>query len=288
MSKLTANQKIKIINNANDGDFKLNVSSKCEKTVIAEVELSKSKNAYVYGVEDGGDTEVETKLNSFIPYLPIFALSNGDVMRLLIYGDAGKGKTTQASIIAEQYHKHYPKNRILYVSTQDIDDDANLKDQRYIMQLDTTDLPPPIVKNPAKWKHKIQEQRKEYLQSEGLPDDDKFYLLFSNSLIIIDDVDYHSENDKVYFFLNNLTQNGRKHNISLIFITHRSCQRGVSMYDEFNMLITYEQNLHKLIKNAKLDLTTEKIHQIKSYKPTFICFNQIFKCIILRNYVIKN
>ena len=188
------------------------------------------------------------------PYIP---LSLERIIAILS-GSSGSGKSLLSSILCQQYKKHFPKNKVYFVSQINYKDDINLKGLNLI-QLPTDEMDKYIIED------------------------------YKNSLILFDDNDFNPDLKKIMSFLNKVVELGRKFGTSAFFSTHIHSRLNISpIYKEANLYITFNDSLinnRMLENNLKIDKSI--IEELKKQNHAFICFNNVFKTIITDSIIFK-
>lgn len=188
------------------------------------------------------------------PYIPLI------LTRFIIFlsAESGSGKTLMSFIFILQYMHHYKRRPVYYICNTKYTDDENLKSLK-LQQLDTENID----------EYKIED--------------------FRDSLIVVDDTDFHPDHKKIMKFMNTVVECGRKFGISLIYSSHIHSKLSESpIYKEVSLYCTFPNALinNRMIDN-NLKIPEEMINNLKEEKHAFICFNKVYRSIITDNIVSK-
>jgi hypothetical protein len=234
----------------------VSISDKPNEAVAIVSNIKTKKNKYVNNDPNSNEKNLIIESDNYIvePYIPI------RLQRLLwiLSGDSGQGKSLLASLGTKQYLKHFPKNRIFFISQTSYRDDENLKSLPF-KQLDI-----------------------ETLEDYQIED-------FKDSLILFDDIDNSDSLKKAMKLLNRATELGRKFNVSVIFCTHIHSRLNMStIYREAQMYTTFPDSLHgnrQLYNNMKIPQNL--IDELKETQNGFITFNKTYRTIITDKFIWK-
>ncbi len=188
-------------------------------------------------------------------YIPL------NVERFIIFlsAESGSGKTLLTSIYIEQYHKHFRDKPMYYLCATKIEDDINLKNIKDLQQLDT-----------------------ESLEEYNVED-------FADSLVVVDDADFHTDHKKIMKFMNKLVETGRKFGVSIIYASHIHSKLSESpIYKEVSIYVTFPNALinNRMIDN-NLKIPQNIIEELKNEPLAYIAFNKIYRTVITDRLIKK-
>lgn len=189
------------------------------------------------------------------PYIPI----NLERFIILLSAESGSGKSLFASMFVKQYINEFPDRKCYYICQTKKEDDQNLSGISNLQQLDTEGI--------------------EDITIEDL----------ANSLVVIDDTDFHKDHKKIMKLMNIVVECGRKFGVSLIYCSHIHSKLSESpIYKEVSMYITFPDSVlnNRMIDN-NLKISNSKIHEILESNPAFICFNKIYRTLITDSIIEK-
>lgn len=251
------------INNVPEG-IKLVDNFDIKKINIAKV-ITGDKTSYVQ-LADTKDTTINTKNRRETLIEPIIPYKGVERGVYYITGRSGCGKSLIAlRLIATQYHKLYPENKVFYCCSTDLKDDVHFQEVPFIKQLD------PL---------KIYSLNME-------ADDEKQMIkeLLSNSLVIFDDLDMaRPDHKKIYTRLEfKILEVGRKFSTSLCIISHliTGGHQTTMLLREIDLYFTFKDSLlsNRLLLHYK-QYKPEYLEELKSKVSSWICFNWRLNCII--------
>ena len=174
-------------------------------------------------------------------------------------GESGGGKTLLSSIFLQQYLNRYKSRKAYYVCATNKDHDINLAPIKNLVQLPTENI--------------------DEITIEEIKD----------TIVLIDDTDFHPDHKKIMKFLNMIVETGRKFGCSLIYSSHIHSKLSESpIYKEVKLYVTFPDSL----QNNRMLSTHLKIPEpiIQSLLPqdcAFIAFNKIYRSIITDKMVFK-
>jgi len=252
------NSKISIlrnIQNKKSGGFIL--SDKIDDTVA--IVKKDNKHKYINQSQSSHISEMEIDNEKYLiePFIPV----KQERFIGLTTAESGEGKTLILSILADQYLKYYKNQRhVYYVCSTSIKEDINLKNMN-IKQLD------------------IERIKNGSLKIENL----------RNSLVIIDDADFHEDHKVIIRWMNDIVTLGRKFQTSLLYSSHIHSKLSESpIYKEISFYITFPNALinNRMIEN-NLKISEHIIQELIEGKNSFICFNKIYKSIVTDRIIMK-
>lgn len=189
------------------------------------------------------------------PYIPI------ELNRWIVFlsGPSGSGKTCLSSILINQFLDHYKNRNAYYLCQTSKNDDPNLRTIKRLKQLDPaqiTDL-------------KVEDMK--------------------NSLVVIDDTDFHSDHKTIMKWVNTLVECGRKWSVNIIYSSHVHSKCSESpIYKEVNLYITFPDALiNNRMLNTHLKIPENIILNLSQDHHAFIAFNNFYKTIITDRTVSK-
>lgn len=194
--------------------------------------------------------------------LPCFNKKDPEGNRKVFYisGMSGSGKSTLASKIVKDYHKEYPRNRVLLFSNKDTDPAFDKLD--YLRRIELSE---DLVEEPIN----LEELR--------------------NSLIIFDDTEFVKSKPlakELERIANLILQQGRSFKINMIFITHQ-----LTNYKETRIILNEATsitcfpnytNLYTLKRVFKLyfGFTDEDVQRLIDTQSRWVCISKMPKAVI--------
>lgn len=190
-------------------------------------------------------------IEPYIPFLERFII--------FISGASGSGKTCLSSIFINQYLNHYKNRKAYYLCNTAKKDDPNLAPIKRLQQLDTDNILDLSVED------------------------------MKNSLIVVDDTDFHDDHKAIMKWLNTMVECGRKFGVSIIYSSHIHSKVSESpIYKEVSMYITFSDSLiNNRMLSTHLQIPDNTILDLAEGHHAFICFNKIFRAIITDKTVSK-
>ena len=146
-----------------------------------------------------------------------------------------------------------------YICNTRKEDDINLAEIKNLEQLETDNL--------------------EEIRIEDLTD----------SLVVIDDTDFHQDHKKIMKFMNVIVETGRKFGVSLIYSSHIHSKISESpIYKEVNLYITFTDSMvnNRMLSN-NLKIQNSILEDLKENENAFICFNKTYRTIITDKLIMK-
>jgi len=207
--------------------------------------------------------------------VPIFqGFVNGQTSVIFESGSRGSGKTLMASIIAEEYKKLNPKNRIWYVCSTSASHDCNLNELSYIKDFDIGSLN----------EFKILDRKIDGDITEEHKDADAIFKKYNNGLFIFDDIDSLNKETqhRVQSLFNLLLELSRKRGISVLKVSHYESNGSMSrlLNREMDYYICWNQNLkmnrllnhyHKFNTNL---INDDETYLIFDFKHKYVITNK--------------
>ena len=232
------------------------ISEDIENDVVAVVKKGKMTR-YINQSPTSKSDNLAVDNDKYIiePHIPI------DLERFIIFlsAESGSGKTLISSIFINQYADYFPQNKMYYVCNTRKEDDTNLAEIRNLTQIDTENI------------HEIK--------IEDLAD----------SLVEVDDTDFHQDHKKIMKFMNIVVECGRKFGVSLIYSSHIHSKLSESpIYKEVSMYITFQNSLinNRMLTN-NLKISENIIENLLRNENAYICFNKIYRTIITDKIIMK-
>ena len=201
----------------------------------------------------------------FLPLMPKYLKEGNYRQSIFVCGMAGSGKTWWVKKYVLLYHEAYPKNKIYFISQQDLDDDESLTEIRpFVKQITVAQL---IGDKDA---------GEEPLQWTDVP---------KNSLVLFDDYDgFPDAKSKkepslkkiVHVLLDDLLRNGRKHYISVIASSHElnKTHKNETVMKEMEYFVLFPDGImlyHLNYFGTKyLGISKDKVKQIKTNKSRWV------------------
>lgn len=189
----------------------------------------------------------------------------------VIYGASGSGKSKLSNDITELYKNLNPKNKIYFVSNNNVSMDTSINHEFYIFIT-------------------VDELLERY--DEENIEDFKTNNNFDNSLIVFDDITFENKKKKHQFFsfLNIILMFKRKNNISAIYTTHHisDYQYTRTLLNEMTIYITFScdlKNRSNRVFTDYLKLNKSEIDKITSSSSRWNCINTRAKTIITESEV---
>jgi hypothetical protein len=190
-------------------------------------------------------------------------IPNKDRERDVLYvaGQSGSGKSYYTLQFAKEYHKMFPKNDIYLFST--LSGDSTLDKVDFIKKIKLSD---------------------EFLNTEFTHED------FSDSLVIMDDVDTISNNvikKKVFQILNMLLETGRHSKTSIIYTSHLACKghESKTILNEAHSVTVFCKTMGSKTLKYLLDnyfgLSKQEIDKLKVIPSRFITIMKTYPTIAI-------
>lgn len=247
------------INNVPDG---LAVANKFDrnKINIAQIVTDNSHKSYVY-LDNNDKKRIDSKAIS-TRFEPLIAYK-GDRNLIYITGKSGAGKSIIAAEFAKQYKMLNPNNKVFYCCSTDIKDDRTWGKLDFVIPIDIC---------------KIYEEDME--QNNEM---EMIKTLFSNSMIVFDDLDMLPKKQKQVMtrFQGKIVEIGRKYEISCQIISHIVCggQNTKMILNETNLYITFKGMIkgNRLLTHYK-GFSEKQLEDIKT--TSFVAFNFRYNAII--------
>lgn len=229
-----------------------------------------------------GAERLITLENATFEFVPLMKkdLKDGNYRQsIFISGMAGSGKSYWLKRYVLLYHEEYPKNKIYFISQQDLKDDESLEE---IKSFTTQITESQLIGN--------KDNGEEPLQWTDIP---------KNSLILLDDYDAFPKKKKgkepslyeiVHDLLNNILINGRKHYISIVASSHElnKTHKNETIMKEMEYFVLFPDGImlyHLNYFGTKyLGLSKEKIKQLKNCKSRWVLIRRKVPMIELSEY----
>jgi len=238
----------------------LSVENKIGDTIakIKKQEGKKIKTKYINQNPKSKIKEMISDNKNYIlePFIPV----NLERFIIFLSGQSGSGKTLVSSELILQYLEYYKgKRKCYYVCNTKIKDDINLSKIKQLKQLSTENL--------------------EQITIEDLKD----------SLVIVDDTDFHEDHKKILKWMNIIVECGRKFGTSLIYSSHIHSKLSESpIYKEVSMYITFSDSLiNNRMLSQNLKIHDSIVNKLLEENNAFICFNKIYRTIFTDNILMK-
>lgn len=256
------------INNIPEG-IKIIDNFDVNKINVAKI-ITENHTSYVQ-LADTKDTTINTKGRNNTMMEPIIPYKNIERGVYYITGKSGCGKSLIAlRLIATQYHKLYPENKVFYCCSTDLKDDVHFQEVPFIKQLDPLKIYS-LNMDPEEEKQMIKE-------------------LLSNTLVIFDDLDMaRPDHKKIYTRLQfKILEVGRKFKTSLCIISHliTGGHQTTMLLREIDLYFTFKDSIlsNRLLLHYK-QYKPEYLEELKNKISSWICFNWKYNCIITPWYL---
>lgn len=255
----------------------LEFGKKGENILANLYENSKLKNVISYideeKIPEGQEKLTQIRLNAenetFFPYINDFNTTK-QTQRIYVCGESGVGKTTFLLKYLTEFHKKYPKSKILFFSSKM--EDENIDKLNYVerVQIDED-----ILTNP----YTLAEI------AETKP-----------CLTIFDDIeDFQTKKitKEIDRLLNEILRNGRSYGIYCIYTHHQPSDYKATrnLIFEATHCVIFPKRAGKDAYNyfleSKMNLRKKLVEKINGLKSNFVCIKKnIPKCIIADKYII--
>lgn len=230
----------------------------------------------IYFNDDTNDKKnlLKIRLNNddetFFPAINDFNTTQ-QTQKIYLCGESGCGKTTAIIAYIHNFHKKYPKSKILFFSSKN--EDESIDKIPYIERVKIDD---DILKNP----YTLAE-----ISANSKP-----------SLTIFDDVeDFPNKKvtKEIDRLLNEIIRNGRSYGIYSCYTHHQPSDYHATrnLLYEATHVFTFPRrcakNSYDYLYEKKLNLNKKAINTINNIKSQFVCIKKkIPKCIIADKYII--
>lgn len=207
--------------------------------------------------------------NATFEFVPLMKkdLKDGNYRQsIFISGMAGSGKSYWLKRFVLLYHEEFPKNKIYFISQQNLKEDESLEE-----------IWPFTTQITEKQLMGDKEKEEEPLQWTDIP---------KHSLILFDDYDGFPKKKKtkkdpsiydvVHELLNNILMNGRKHYISVVASSHElnKAHKNETIMKEMDYFVLFPDGImlyHLTYFGTRyLGLSKQKIKQIKNCKSRWV------------------
>jgi hypothetical protein len=207
-----------------------------------------------------------------LPRMPEDLVDGNYRQSIFIVGQGGSGKSYWLRQYVMLYHEMYPKNKVFYISQEDIINDESLKDiTKFVKQISKEQLLGVDDIEPLEW--------------TDIPD---------KSLVLFDDYEGYGKKDPlktvVHKLLDNLLLNGRKHYITVLASAHElNKQQNSIVLKEMQYYVLFPDgvSLYHLTYFCKnyLGFSKERIQSIKNNRSRWVVIHKQVPMYLLSQHI---
>lgn len=246
--------------------------------IIANLyENNKLKNIISYvdedNIKEGQEKLMQIRLNvdneTFFPYITDFAKEK-QTQRIYVAGESGVGKTSFLCKYINEFHKKYPKSKILFFSSKM--EDENIDKMKYVERVQVDE---DILTNP-------------YTLAE-LAETKPCLTVFDD----IEDFQTKKITKEIDRLLNEILRNGRSYGIFCIYTHHQPSDYKATrnLIFEATHCVIFPKRAGKDAYNyfleSKMNLRKKLVEKINGLKSNFVCIKKnIPKCVIADKYIL--